>query len=134
MIPITSSKVYDYSDLSLTFKIHPKYADIRPIKGIDAIKNSIKNILLTKKGERPFNPRFGSNVSSFLFEMIDDHTSGMIRDEIFESLEEFEPRIKVREVVVTPSPETNSYDINVTCLIIEERVVADIKITLERLR
>jgi len=134
MIPSTSSKIFDYSDLSLLFKVHPKYADIIPVVGTEAIKNSIRNILMTKKGERPFNPIFGCNVSSYLFEMADSYTTAMIREEIFFALAEHEPRIKVQEVIVTDLPDSNSYDINITCLIVDSRVVADIKLTLERIR
>jgi phage baseplate assembly protein W len=134
MIPIVSSKIEDYSDLSLSFKLHPKYADIRPITGIDAIKNSIKNILLTSKGERPFNPFFGCSLRNYLFELAGPDTESSMREEIYQAIEDHEPRVKIKEVTITDDSDRNAYNINLTLLIIEERVVGDISLTLQRLR
>ena len=134
MIPIVSSKYSDYSDLSLSFKLHPKYADIRPLSGIDAIKNSIKNILMTGKGERPFNPYFGCSLREFLFELANSDTISSMREEITQAIEDHEPRVKIRDLLITDDSERNSYNINMTLLIIEERVVGNMSLTLKRLR
>lgn len=134
MIPLVSAKYSDYSDLSLSFKLHPKYADVRPLSGIDAIKNSVKNILLTSKGERPFNPFFGCSLKSFLFELANSDTISSMREEIYQAIEDHEPRVKIRDVTITDNSERNAYDINMTLLIIEERVVGDMSLTLKRLR
>ena len=56
-----------YSDISLKFTIHPAYHDIRPLTDLEAVKAAIINIVLTNKGERPFNPYFGCNVTKLLF-------------------------------------------------------------------
>jgi phage baseplate assembly protein W len=134
MIPIVSSKYSDYSDLSLSFKLHPKYADIRPLSGIDAIKNSVKNILMTGKGERPFNPFFGCSLRTFLFELATSDTVSSMREEIYQAIEDHEPRVKIRDLTITDDSDRNAYNINMTLLIIEERVVGDMSLTLKRLR
>ena len=94
----------DYQDLDLKMKLHPAYGDVRPVKDVDAIKGSIKNILLTKRGERPFNPEFGCDLTKYLFEPVDIITTNMIKEEIIYSLTEHEPRVKVNNITVTDDP------------------------------
>ena len=60
------ARVRPYTDLDLRFKPHPNFGDVVPLKDIAAIKNSIRTILLTNKGERPFQPNFGCNITGYL--------------------------------------------------------------------
>jgi len=74
---------------------------------IDALNNSIKNILLTRKGTVPGKPTFGSNIHEVLFSHIDHITEGIIRKETKGALNQFEPRILVNEVTIKSIPEYN---------------------------
>tara|TARA_R110000782_G_scaffold259366_2_gene349819 strand:- start:1056 stop:1457 length:402 start_codon:yes stop_codon:yes gene_type:complete len=128
------SSVEQYKDLDLSLKPHPLFGDIRPVKDVDAIKNSIKNILLTKRGEKPFNPRFGCNLTDYLFEPADRVTESLMRTEIEYSLGEQEPRIQINKVIIEDYPDRNSYAITIDCLILTSQSNIDLSLILKRLR
>ena len=92
-----------YTDIDLSFDAHPVTKDILKKKDENAIAQSIKTLLLTSHYERLFNPDLGSNLKRFLFEPIDDVTTSLIRDSIFESLKNYEPRITIEEVIASPT-------------------------------
>ena len=124
----------DYKDLDLRMKLHPLHGDIRPVKDIDAIKNSIKNILLTKRGERPFKPKFGCNLSKYLFEPADAITTVLMKEEIEFSLSDQEPRVEVRNITIEDEPDNNAYSITIDVLIVNLQEEATIDLLLKRLR
>ena len=66
---------------------------------------------MTVPGERPFNPVLGSNVTSLLFETLDNLTASTIKSEIINTIENFEPRVKLNEVIVKASPDENQFDV-----------------------
>jgi phage baseplate assembly protein W len=80
------------------------------IKNTTAISRSIRNLILTKKGERPFEPNLGSGVYDLLFENIDKQTATIIRDEIILVIENYEPRVEIIEVLVKPNYDAASMD------------------------
>lgn len=123
-----------YRDLDLRFKLHPLYGDIAPVTDVNAIKNSIKNILLTRRGEKPFNVRFGSNVTDYLFENATRLTKRQLGDEIAYSINEHEPRVKLTEVLITDDADNNSYVIRLDMIIISTQKEIDISLILKRLR
>ena len=86
-----------YKDISMSFGINPITDDIITLKNETAISRSIRNLVLTNQGERFFEPDLGSNVQRSLFETMDDITASQIRDEIEESISNFEPRAKLLE-------------------------------------
>jgi len=126
--------VQEYKDLSLAFKLHPEFGDVRPVKDLNAIKNSVKNILLTKKGERPFNPLLGCNLKKYLFEPADGFTKNAIEHEIRTSIGEQEPRVKIIDLIVAYNADKNSYEITITVSIVGSSRELDIELYLERLR
>ena len=77
------------------------------VSDIDAINNSIKNILLTPRGSMPGRPRFGSELYRIPFEFIDHITKDLIKRIITSSIIEFEPRVRVQSVEVKDIPEYN---------------------------
>lgn len=123
-----------YKDLGTAFKIHPAFGDIRPLRDLDAVKNSIKNILQTRKGERPFQPKLGCNLKQYLFEPVDPITTVAMEQEIRYSIGEQEPRVDIQEVLIQDDPEGNSYYITITVLLKNRQTTADVEIYLERLR
>lgn len=89
-----------YKDLPLDFTAHPVTGDVRPIKNEVAIKNSLRNLLSTKKGSKPFFPNYGTNLQNHLFNNINAFTKRSIQKEIEEAARFFEPRIMINNVVV----------------------------------
>ena len=108
----------DFKDISLSFKVNPINYDLIGLKNENAIARSIRNIVLTSPGEKFFNPRFGSEVSSSLFENMDEGIASRISFQIRESLEIYENRIRVSEVRVNPNYEANEYNVTIIYTII----------------
>ena len=77
-----------------------------------AIKQAIVNLLLTNKGERPFNPDYGSDIREYLFEPLDYATSIALKTKIAGVIEKFEPRIGILELSVYPNEDDNGFDID----------------------
>jgi hypothetical protein len=80
------------------------------IKNTTAIARSIRNLILTKRGERPFEPNLGSGVYDLLFENMDKQTATIIRDEIILVIENYEPRVEIIEVLVKPNYDEATMD------------------------
>ena len=100
-----------FKDLNITFKKHPITNDIVVSKDASAIKQAIVNVLLTNKGERLMNPRYGSDIRRFLFEPLDYGTAFQIKGNIRDTLERFEPRISVIDIKCTPNFQDNGFDV-----------------------
>ena len=99
-----------FKDLSMTFQANPLNNDLIGLKNGNAIARSVRNIVMTLPGEKPFNPNFGSKVSGLLFENVDNITAAVIADEIKESIRNYEPRVSLRNVEVFPDFDNNSFD------------------------
>ena len=102
---IVASKAF--RDINLSFKRHPVTNDLVTIRDEDAIKRSVKNIIFTILGEKPFEPDFGSVINDSLFDLNTNLSEIQISDEIKQSLFNFEPRIENIEVTVTVRPDSN---------------------------
>ena len=101
-----------FKDINLSFKRHPVTNDLVVIKNEDAIKQSVKNIIFTILGEKPFLPLFGSKLNSALFELDTNFNETKISDEISSVLLNNEPRIS--NVLVSVSNPSDSHELNVT--------------------
>ena len=112
---------------------HPQKRDIIPLKGSAAVKNAIRNLLLTSFHERPFNSTLGANLRGLLFEPADAITELALEDNIKRVLKK-EPRIKTTEVEVVDLADQNSYRISVKFLIKQFDSSSSIEIVLRRLR
>ena len=100
-----------FKDISASFQINPLNNDLIAVTNTNAIARSVRNLILTKKGEKPFEPNLGSGVYDLLFENIDKQTATVIRDEIILVLENYEPRISIIEVLVKPNYDEASMDV-----------------------
>ena len=100
-----------FKDLSVTFKKHPVTDDVITVKDKAAITQSIKNLLLTRKGERLFQPQLGSNLQKSLFEPLDYGTAGMIKSQVKETIKRWEPRVIVEDVRCEPDFNTNGFEV-----------------------
>ena len=102
-----------FKDISMSFGSNPLTDDLIALKNENAIARSVRNIVMTLPGEKPFAPDFGSRVSSLLFENMDEITSGLIVDEIRTSIDNYEPRVELQSVDVFPDFEGNSYEVTI---------------------
>ena len=96
-----------FKDINLSFKRHPVTNDVVTIRDEDAIKRSVKNIIFTILGEKPFVPQFGSVINESMFDLNTELNEMRVADEIRSSLLNFEPRIDNIIANVTLSPDTN---------------------------
>ena len=103
-----------YRDINITFKKHPVTDDLVVSKDASAIKQAIVNLLLTNKCERLMNPTYGSDIRSYLFEPMDFGTANQIKNNIRDTIETFEPRIRVLQISATPNFDDNGFDITMT--------------------
>ena len=103
-----------FKDINITFKKHPVTNDLVVSRDASAIKQSIVNLLLTNKGERPFNPDYGSDIRSYLFEPLDYATAGQVSSSIQNTLTEFEPRITVISIDTSPNYDQNGFEVELT--------------------
>ena len=103
-----------FKDISMSFETNPLNEDLIALKNSSAIARSIRNIVFTQPGEKFFNPEFGSRVSESLFEVVDEVSTIAIRDEIRSSIINYEPRVKLIEVIVRPNPDENEMNVTIT--------------------
>ncbi len=107
-----------FKDININFKKHPVTGDLVVSKDASAIKQAIVNLLLTNRGERPFNPDYGSNIRSYLFEPLDYGTAAQIEESIRSTLAKFEPRIEVMDIHTYPNYDSNAFSVDMTYEII----------------
>ena len=100
-----------FKDLNITFKKHPVTDDVVVSRDASAIKQAIVNLLLTNRGERLFQPDYGSDIRSLLFEPLDYGTAGRMKSAIVYSLSTFEPRISVTRLECIPNYNDNGFDV-----------------------
>ncbi|MFZ9728897.1 MAG: GPW/gp25 family protein [Candidatus Nanopelagicaceae bacterium] len=124
-----------FKDLSVTFKKHPVTDDLVTVKDKAAIAQSIGNLLLTRKGERPFQPDLGSDLYNVLFEPLDFGSAGIIRSSIEYVLKRYEPRILIENILISPDFDNNGYNVELFYRIIgREDVPVAAEFFLERTR
>lgn len=111
-----------FKDISLSFEPHPVTKDLPVIKNETAIIRSIRNIVETIPNEKFFNPNFGSNVRSSLFEFVDFGTASIIKDQILNSITNYEPRVTNPQVSVSPNPDSNEFEVTVIFDIIGQEI------------
>ena len=102
-----------FKDINLSFKRHPVTNDVVTIRDEDAIKRSVRNIIFTILGEKPFEPNFGSVFNESLFDLNTNLSEIRVSDEIRSSLLIYEPRISNIDVTVTVAPDTNEMNCTV---------------------
>ena len=123
-----------YSDVDLNFKPHPNTGDVTTLRDIDAVKQSVRNLILTSPGERAFNPYMGSGVRALLFEPVDSFTAISLQKAIELTLSNYEPRIEVQLVEVDPQPDKNRYGITISFRIVTSLDTDNVTFYLERIR
>ena len=111
-----------FKDISLSFDPHPVTKDLPILKNQNAIIRSIRNLVQTIPNERFFNPSLGSDVRSSLFDFVDFATASVIREQIINTISNYEPRVDNVDIEVNPSPDTNEFEVTVIFDIIGQEV------------
>ena len=107
-----------FKDLSASFQTNPLSNDLIALKNESAIARSVRNLVLTGQGERPFQPVLGTGVSRLLFENMDKLTASAIRSELRTTIENYEPRVEINEILVEPDFEGNAMHVTLQYFII----------------
>ena len=124
-----------FKDLSVTFKKHPVTDDLVQVKDKAAIVQAIQGILLTRKGERPFQPELGCDVQNMLFEPLDYASAGTIKQEIRETINRYERRVSVTLIECEPDFDNNGYNVEVQYTIVGRNdIPVAVEFILERTR
>ena len=129
-----STNVKNWSDLDLNFQAHPITKDIVKKKDIEAVKRSVKNLILTNRYERPFHPEIGSSVIGMLFEPVSPTTSVVLKQRILEVIENYEPRAIVNDIEIFGDIDRNGYEITIIFTPLNSLEPVQIDLFLERLR
>ena len=103
----------EFKDLSMSFEVNPINDDLIGVKNDTAISRSIRNLVLTTPGERFFNEDLGSKVSEILFDVVDEISASVIRDEIESTIIRFEPRVKLEDVKIEPDYDNNEFNVTI---------------------
>ena len=121
-----------FTDLSLGMVRNANTKDIAVVKNDNAIKQAVKNLIMTTPGEKPFQPLVGSNVSQLLFEPMDDFTGDAIKQEIINTIQSFEPRVRLSDVSVRSDFSRNTFNVTVSYKIVGVPVKETIEFVLQR--
>ena len=132
-VSITTSRNKAYSDLDLTFA-RKDDDDIFKKNDASAVKQAVKNLLLTNFGEKPFNPRFGGNLNAFLFRLDTEFDELEIEDSVAQAIANFEPRAILRNVKATLLSDQNSVNVKVIFQVVNIPETQELSINIAGLR
>ena len=128
------SQIRKFRDFDLSFVPHPSTKDLLVKNDESAIKNSIKNLIMTRHYERPFHSEIGSSINSLLFELPTPGLVALLRKEIVDVIQNFEPRADILQVDVGFSPDNNYVSVSIVFKIINTVEPITINFTLNRTR
>jgi phage baseplate assembly protein W len=129
-----SKKITIYQDFKKDLEISPLSQDLTVFKDEDAVKESIKNLILTDRGERLMQPDLGGNISAMLFENITPATLKLIEDQVRTTIQLYEPRAELQNVAVTSNIDDNVVKVKITFYIKNVEQPIDLDVFLERTR
>ena len=126
--------IKDYSDLDLSFALHPVTGDVARLTSVNAVKRAVQYLVLTNFYERPFQPKLGSGVSATLFESMTAITAQKIHLVITNVIEQYEPRVSLDDVVVKMDYDHNGYTVDIIFHILNLSETVELSLFLERIR
>ena len=129
-----STNSRSWSDLDLDFQAHPVTKDIVVKTDVEAVKRSVRNLILTNRYERPFQPQIDGGVTRHLFELSSPMTKSNIQGAIKNAISNFEPRAEVISVFVGGDLDRNGFDVTIEFRVVNHPNPVTIELFLERLR
>ena len=131
---IISTRRKLHKDIDLTFTAKPT-GDIYKKQDAGAVKQAVKNLIMTNYFEKPFLPEFGGNITGMLFELVNDvGIADQIYDNIILSMEKWEPRAKILDVIVNPAIDQNSINVSITFQVVNTEEIVTFTTVVSRLR
>jgi len=123
-----------FSDLNLNFTKNPATKDVARLTDIEAVKRSVRNLVLTNRFERPFHPEIGSSIRDLLFEPITPLNAVLLEDRIEEVIVNFEPRVTLNQIIVQDEIDNNRYAVTISFYVNNTPEPVTITEFLQRLR
>jgi phage baseplate assembly protein W len=127
-------KEVQFSDLGITMTAHPITGKVTVKKNAEAVIGALKNLILTNRFERPYDPLFGADIRSRLFENFDPIEQVNIEEDIKSAIKNFEPRVRINEVRVVASPNSNRVQIGISFYVSNEAQPITVGLEIERTR
>jgi phage baseplate assembly protein W len=121
-------------DFMTNFNKHPETDQLIALTNSEAVKRSVRNLILTQRGERFFQPNIGSNIQNILFEPISDYTSDVLKELIIETIKNHEPRAISTDVIIRADEAKNSYNVSIFFYIINNADPVAVNVNLARVR
>ena len=130
-----STNTRSWSDLDLDFTAHPVTKDIVLKKDVEAIKRSVRNLVLTNHYEKPFHPEIGCGVREILFELMTPLSVHLLTRKVEDVITQYEPRAQLVGVRATPDLDRNAYELTIEFYVLNAPTeLVDLTVLLERLR
>jgi len=123
-----------FSDLDFNFIANPSTGDVTRKFDDNAIKQSVKNLILTSNYEKPFHPEIGSQVNSLLFEPFSPMIQAMMTEAIKNTINNYEPRVNLLNVIVNANPDNHSLNVSIIFKIVNTETPISVDLVLERTR
>ena len=130
---ITTARTVGYQDIDLSFTKKPS-GDIFKKSNAAAVKQAVRNLLLTNFAEKPFLPRYGGDLNSMLFRLSTDIDDDSLEERIIKSIEDFEPRAKILNINSIISPDENEVKVTVFFQVVNTAHQVQVEVSLTRLR
>ena len=121
-----------FKDIAIAFGKNPFTDDANVVKNDNAIKQAIKNLVLTTPGEKPFQPLTGSSVNDLLFEPLDPFTADTLRDEIINTINQYEKRVRLENVWLQPINDRNQLNITIEYQVFGQSITESFSFVLQR--
>jgi len=131
--PIVASRSRTYKDVDCSFEKRPS-GDVYKKTDAAAVKQSVRNLLLTNRGEKPFQPYFGSRLQRLIFSLDTETDESDVEQVIREAIDNYEPRARVSKVSAKFSPDYNSANVTVEFRVVNTLQDVTVTVTVARLR
>lgn len=128
----TKQRTY-FADFKTDFDLI-NYRDLQLTENEQDILQALHNLVMTTFGERLYNPNYGCDIRSLLFENITPHVESLVKDKIKTAIDNFEPRAKVVEIIAEGAPDENSLYISITFSVINKQEPITLEFVLTRIR
>ena len=132
-----TGKTQNYIDIDLSFQKHPGTKDIRKKYDHEAVKQSLKNLLLSSKWDKPFDPDYGAGLKDWLFEqnhISDSILAAVVERKILEVITQYEPRVIVNQLIVSSPPDSHNLEITLVFSTQMNKELTPLAFTFKRVR
>ena len=131
----STRNIRKYVDLDLFFEKKIPNNDVNKITDIQAVKRSVRNLVLLNPYEKPFHPEIGSGIRGMLFELMSPFVAAQLTKKVEDVINNFEPRARLVSVRSIPDYDRNAYEVSVEFYVVNAPTeLVDLTVMLERLR